>query len=85
MVDRAVVCGPVACHREFCGSGKALSAEEVMSDVFAVAKLLMGNAIKTCGHEIDIIAYSGSYARGEARDDSDLDIFYIPVDGKTHR
>jgi hypothetical protein len=53
-----------------------------MSDVFTVAKLLMDNAIKNYGQEVDIIAYSGSYARGEARDDSDLDIFYIPADGK---
>jgi len=53
-----------------------------MSDVFAVAKLLMDNAVKNYGQEVDIIACSGSYARGEARDDSDLDIFYIPADGK---
>jgi len=53
-----------------------------MSDVFTVAKLLMDNAIKKYGQEVDIIAYSGSYARGEAREDSDLDIFYIPADGK---
>lgn len=53
-----------------------------MRDVFSVARLLMDNAIKKYGQEVDIIAYSGSYARGEAREDSDLDIFYIPADGK---
>ena len=53
-----------------------------MADVFKVAELLVNNAIKNYGQEVDLIAYTGSYARGEARDDSDLDIFYVPADGK---
>ena len=53
-----------------------------MSDVFKVAALLVDNAIKNYGQDVDLIAYTGSYARGEARDDSDLDIFYTPADGR---
>jgi hypothetical protein len=51
-------------------------------DVFKVADLLVSRAIKTYGDEIDIIGYYGSYAQGTARATSDLDIFYIPADGK---
>ncbi len=53
-----------------------------MRDVFEVANLLVEDAVRIYGGEIDIIAYSGSHARGEARDDSDLDLFYVPADGK---
>ncbi len=53
-----------------------------MSDVFTVARLLVDNAVKNYGQEVDIIAYYGSRARGDAQDDSDFDIFYIPMDGK---
>lgn len=54
-----------------------------MPDVFKVADLLVSHAVKTHGQEIDIIAYSGSYAQGTAKRGSDLDIFYIPTEGKT--
>jgi predicted nucleotidyltransferase len=53
-----------------------------LSNVFAVAKLLVDHAVKNYGQEVDVIGYYGSRARGDARDDSDLDIFYIPADGK---
>jgi hypothetical protein len=40
------------------------------------------HAVKNYGQEVDVIGYYGSRSREDARDDSDLDIFYIPSDGK---
>ncbi|MFC1850645.1 hypothetical protein ACFL27_10675 [candidate division CSSED10-310 bacterium] len=37
-----------------------------MNDVFTIAKVLLDNAVQNYGQEVDIIAYSGSYARGDA-------------------
>lgn len=54
-----------------------------MVDVFEVAKLLVAHAVGRFGDEISIVAYYGSHATGDATPDSDLDIFYIPVEGKT--
>lgn len=53
-----------------------------MIDVFEVADIFVSHAVKTYGNEIDIIGYYGSYARGVASKRSDLDIYFIPVDGK---
>jgi len=53
-----------------------------LSGVFAVAKLLVDYAVKNYGQDVDVIGYYGSRARDDARDDSDLDIFYIPAGGK---
>ncbi|MEZ4645402.1 MAG: hypothetical protein R3E31_22160 [Chloroflexota bacterium] len=51
-------------------------------DVFDVADFLVSRAVEAYGEEIDIIAYYGSYAQGRAKATSDLDIFYIPAEGK---
>lgn len=52
-----------------------------MLDVFTVADTLVSHAVKYYGQEIDIIGYYGSYAQDSATAYSDLDIFYVPVDG----
>lgn len=53
-----------------------------MPDVFAVAKILVNHALRAHTGEIAIVAYYGSYAKGLATPTSDLDIFYIPDEGK---
>lgn len=53
-----------------------------MTTITPIATLLTNHAIETYGDEIDLIGYYGSQARGDARPDSDLDIFYTPKAGK---
>ncbi|AKI97675.1 nucleotidyltransferase domain-containing protein [Kosmotoga pacifica] len=53
-----------------------------MPDVFKIAEILVSHAVQAHKDEIAIIAYYGSYATGLASPTSDLDIFYIPDDGK---
>ena len=47
-----------------------------MIDVFAVADVLVSHAVETWWEEIDVVAYYGSRARGDCREDPDLGIFY---------
>ncbi|HCT63461.1 MAG TPA: hypothetical protein DIC19_05115 [Erysipelotrichaceae bacterium] len=54
-----------------------------MFDVFQVAELLVDNVKEKYENEVCIVAYYGSCATGEATDTSDLDMFYIPDDGKS--
>jgi hypothetical protein len=53
-----------------------------LPDVFAVADQLVAHAVRRHGKDIAIIAYYGSYAKGTASATSDLDLFYIPDEGK---
>lgn len=53
-----------------------------MTDVFKIADILVSHAVRVHGNEIALIAYHGSYARGTATSTSDLDIYYVPDDGK---
>ena len=53
-----------------------------MADVFKIAEILVSHAVRVHGEKVAIIAYYGSYATGLASPASDLDIFYIPDEGK---
>jgi hypothetical protein len=53
-----------------------------MPNVFKIADILVAHAQRAHPGEIGIIAYYGSYAKGTASPTSDLDIFYIPDEGK---
>jgi len=53
-----------------------------MTDVFKIADILMSHAIRVHGNEIALVVYFGSYASGTATSTSDLDIYYVPDDGK---
>ncbi|NMB24486.1 MAG: hypothetical protein GX986_03040 [Firmicutes bacterium] len=53
-----------------------------MIDVFAVADLLVSKVRSCYGDDVDLVAYYGSYSQGTATSGSDLDMFYVPVEGK---
>lgn len=53
-----------------------------MADVFEIAEILISHAVQAHGGEIAIIAYYGSHAKGQASPTSDLDIYYVPDEGK---
>jgi hypothetical protein len=53
-----------------------------MADVFRIAEILVSHAVQAHEGEVAIIAYYGSHAKGRASPTSDLDIYYIPDEGK---
>jgi len=53
-----------------------------MADVFKIAEILVSHAVRAHKDEIALIVYYGSYAKGTASPTSDLDIYYVPDDGK---
>ena len=53
-----------------------------MADVFKIAEILVSHAVQAHGDEIAIVAYYGSQAKGQASPKSDLDIYYVPDEGK---
>jgi len=53
-----------------------------MADVFRIAEILVCHAVEAHEGEIGIIAYCGSYAKGLVSPTSDLDIYYVPDEGK---
>lgn len=53
-----------------------------MTDPFEIAELLVAHALREHADDVAIIAYYGSHATGSASPASDLDMFYIPDDGR---
>ncbi len=53
-----------------------------MPDVFAVADLLVDLVRRQAADDVALIVYYGSHATGTAGPRSDLDLYYIPDDGK---
>jgi len=53
-----------------------------MTDVFKIADILVSHAVREYKDDVAIIVYCGSYAKGTASPTSDLDLYYIPDEGK---
>lgn len=53
-----------------------------MTDVFKIADILVSHAKKVHSDDIGIIVFYGSHAKGTATPTSDLDIYYVPDEGK---
>ena len=53
-----------------------------MTDVFKIADILVSHAVQVHGNDIALVVYHGSYALGTATSTSDLDIYYVPDEGK---
>jgi hypothetical protein len=53
-----------------------------MADVFAIAQLFVDHIKTTCPDDVCIVAAYGSYLHGNPSPTSDLDLYYIPADGK---
>jgi predicted nucleotidyltransferase len=52
-----------------------------MFDPLEIAQELVARTVASHGADVDLIAVYGSRAQGAAREDSDLDLFYVPREG----
>jgi hypothetical protein len=48
----------------------------------AVAEVLAAHVRERYANDVDLVAYYGSWAWGTATAESDVDIFYVPADGR---
>ena len=53
-----------------------------MADVFKVADILITHARQVLGDDLALVAYYGSYALGQAKPTSDLDLYCVSEQGK---
>jgi hypothetical protein len=53
-----------------------------MPDVFAIAQIFIDHIKAACPDDVCIVAAYGSYLHGNPSPTSDLDLYYIPEDGK---